>query len=260
MQRTQSHPPGERPDDCPSDVNGPHVVEQIELARGDVRLRGDVIGEGPPILLLHAGGERRSVWTPVSALLASAGYRCVTFDLRGHGESQGSRHEFWPMADDAGSMITSIERPCVVVGSSLGAMAAIGALSMDSVPSRVRGMVLVDVVPDPSPSFARRFLERQGVLARGSELVDDVLSHGAELARILGRFHRPLLLVRASDSAVTDSDVNRLRRRLPQTEVVDVDSGHLVAREAPSELARNLIRALGTWHHACPTARLDDEV
>ncbi|MGA9278531.1 alpha/beta fold hydrolase [Ilumatobacter sp.] len=251
---------GETSIEHPREVSKRPVVEQFELDRGDVRLSGDVIGTGPTILLLHAGGERRSVWTPITVRLAAAGYRCVTFDLRGHGNSQGTRDVFWPIVDDAVAMINSIGQRCVVVGSSLGGIAAIGAMSVETVQTRIRGLVLVDVVPDPSPSFARRFLEREGVLARATGLVDDVLAHGTDLAGVLAQFRQPILLVRASDSAVTDHDVDRLRRRVPQTEVVNVDSGHLIARDAPFALACVLTSVLDEWHNADTTAHLNSSV
>jgi 3-oxoadipate enol-lactonase len=51
-----------------------------------VRLVGDDVGRGDPVLFVHAFPVNRRMWAPqVEAL--SANYRCLTVDLRGFGES-----------------------------------------------------------------------------------------------------------------------------------------------------------------------------
>ena len=47
----------------------PTVHRARRIARPDVLLRGEEAGVGPTVLLLHAGGERRQVWTPVIDVL-----------------------------------------------------------------------------------------------------------------------------------------------------------------------------------------------
>ena len=59
---------------------------------GDIRLAADVEGpwSGPPVLLLHGGGQTRHAWKRTTELLGDEGYLAVALDLRGHGESSWS--------------------------------------------------------------------------------------------------------------------------------------------------------------------------
>ncbi|WP_410594265.1 alpha/beta fold hydrolase [Amycolatopsis sp. lyj-23] len=219
------------------------------LARPDTVLRGAEAGRGPAVLLLHAGGERRGVWTPVVASLTAAGFRCVAYDQRGHGESGGSARTFESYVDDVGAMLGAEPPGCVVVGASLGGLAAVAALGDPAVRARVAGLVLVDVVPGLERRRVRRFLAALGVLEVHAALVDDILGQVPRLCRALARLDRPVLLVRGGPgSAVTDDDVAGLLRLAPHATVTAVrDAGHLVARDRPEALAGILADATAGW-------------
>jgi pimeloyl-ACP methyl ester carboxylesterase len=60
---------------------------QFELGSGDVRLAGEEVGEGSPIVLLHGLTATRRYVLHGSVTLARRGYRLVSYDARGHGES-----------------------------------------------------------------------------------------------------------------------------------------------------------------------------
>lgn len=104
------------------------------------------------------------MWTPITEVLVDAGYRCVAFDQRGHGESEGSARALSTCADDIAAMLCAEPLGCVVVGASLGGLAAVAALSDPAVRARVAGLVLVDVVPCLEPSRVRRVLAAGGPL------------------------------------------------------------------------------------------------
>lgn len=53
----------------------------------DAQLFYEVIGDGPPVVLLHPFPLNRHFWTPVAERL-SARYRLIRLDLRAHGESE----------------------------------------------------------------------------------------------------------------------------------------------------------------------------
>src|SRR5690349_7967424 len=100
-------------------------MTDFTFVRGDVVLQGTATGSGPTVLLLHAGGEERSVWTPVSAVLNQRDLRTVAYDLRGHGASSGQATTLAEIAADVAAMIHREPAPVVVVGASLGGLAAI---------------------------------------------------------------------------------------------------------------------------------------
>lgn len=68
-------------------------MRNIQIASDDVMLAGAICGDPQEFLLLHAGGETKSVWRPIQERLARAGLGSAAFDQRGHGESAGSRRE-----------------------------------------------------------------------------------------------------------------------------------------------------------------------
>lgn len=208
-------------------------MPEVVLARGDVHLRGTATGSGPTVLLLHAGAENRGVWTPVAAVLNQRGLRTVAFDLRGHGASSGQATTLEEIADDVTAMIRHEPAPMVVVGASLGGLAAIASLPHTA--RDVAGLILVDVVPIPDSAHVRAWLEGQGLRDEYSELVDYILAHGTEPPTL----DVPVLLVRAGPtSPLTDAAVDRFRTANPAMTVAHLPTaGHLIAQEAPADLA-----------------------
>lgn len=206
------------------------------LARPDGELSFDRLGNGPDLLLLHAGGERRRVWHPVMEYLAGHGCRATAYDQRGHGDSIAERGTLPEYGADTVEMIAHQSMP-VVVGASLGGFAALFALSDAKVERRVAGLVLVDVFPDPDPERTRRFLAPLGM--DESPLVADILGRRDRLREIARGLSLPILAIRAGERAgITDSDAARFREMAPQAQFATVaGAGHLIAREKPLELA-----------------------
>lgn len=56
-------------------------------------------GDGPPIVLLHAGVADLRAWDAMVEPLSSVGYRVVRFDTRAYGASTTDDVDFSPMAD-----------------------------------------------------------------------------------------------------------------------------------------------------------------
>lgn len=52
-----------------------------------------VDGSGPPLVLIHGIGSRRQTWNEIVQILKDE-YTCITYDLRGHGDSPTSSDEF----------------------------------------------------------------------------------------------------------------------------------------------------------------------
>ncbi|MEV0292055.1 alpha/beta hydrolase [Nocardia sp. NPDC050710] len=219
------------------------------IARPDAVLRGEELGVGPTVLLLHAGGERRQVWRPVVDPLVAAGFRCVAFDQRGHGDSDGSPQALASYADDVAAMLHSEPSGCVVVGASLGGLAALAALGDPAVRTRVAGLVLVDVVPDLEPHRVRRFLAALGMPDDYTEIAEDILAQVPRLRQATAELDLPVLLVRGgSGSPVTGDDVDRLLSLAPHATVTRISgAGHLVARDQPVALAETIVAVTTEW-------------
>src|SRR4051812_14139210 len=98
-------------------------MTRIELQRPDGTLVGEAAGAGPELLLLHAGGEDRTVWAPVARRLAAQGFRSVAYDLRGHGESSAAgANRLATLSADVAAMLGTFEVPPVVAGASIGGL------------------------------------------------------------------------------------------------------------------------------------------
>jgi pimeloyl-ACP methyl ester carboxylesterase len=125
----------------------------------DIRLAADTFGDpnAPVVLMLHGGGQTRHAWHATATNLANAGWRAITVDLRGHGESTHPRppaYELEDFAADVRALIATItDAPVVVIGASLGGLAGLLAITEPPV-APAAGLILVDV--------AHRFQPRGG--------------------------------------------------------------------------------------------------
>ncbi len=105
-------------------------------------------GDAPTIVLGHGWTSDLRTWQLVHDPLVVAGYRVVTWDQRGHGESTVGSSGFGveQLGSDLAAILTQLDlRDAIVVGHSMG---GIGVQSMalghpEVVADRVRGLVLV---------------------------------------------------------------------------------------------------------------------
>jgi pimeloyl-ACP methyl ester carboxylesterase len=114
----------------------------------------------PPIVLVHGTANSSAVWPFWQAGLASRGWSSWALDLRGHGRSPCvdlARTTMADYADDVGSLVSELARPPVIVGWSMGGLAALMAAA------RVGAAAFVGLAPSP-PARARDtgVLLRQG--------------------------------------------------------------------------------------------------
>ncbi|GAA0954826.1 hypothetical protein GCM10009554_61200 [Kribbella koreensis] len=227
-------------------------MTELTLTRPDAALRGTATGTGPTVLLLHAGGETRAVWTPVTAFLNHCSLRTVAYDLRGHGDSSGAATKLAPIAADVAAMIHSEPPPVVAVGASLGGLAAIAALAALPTAQALAGLILVDVVPNPDPARVRAWLADRDLRTHDA-LVEDILNHTPDLLATAAMRKLPIHLVRAGPtSPLTDAEINSFRTTNPAAAVTQVPTaGHLIAHEAPTELAQIITTQAATWLTSC---------
>ena len=61
-------------------------IASRQVKSGDAEIAYRVLGEGPPVVLLHPFPANHEFWLPVAQALATR-YRIILPDLRGHGDS-----------------------------------------------------------------------------------------------------------------------------------------------------------------------------
>ncbi|MFC5582550.1 alpha/beta fold hydrolase [Rhodanobacter terrae] len=103
----------------------------------------------PTLLFAHGFGQTRGAWSGAAAALAETGCRCVTFDTRGHGESDrvvSGDYHMDQFADDLLRMAAAQPQPPILVGASMGGLLGI-VLAGEVRPAPFRALVLVDITP-----------------------------------------------------------------------------------------------------------------
>ena len=122
------------------------------------KLVGDVTGaEGPPVLLLHGGGQTRHAWRKTNAVIARLGRVAYAVDQRGHGDSEwveDGAYSFPDFAADARTLADTLTKQTgtrpVAVGASLGGIASMLAEGGAGKPPNghaFSALVLVDITP-----------------------------------------------------------------------------------------------------------------
>jgi len=127
---------------------------------GDVQITADVAGppDGAPVILLHGGGQTRGAWGGALAEGARRGFRMISADLRGHGESDWSPAADYSMAAhaaDIGAIASTLPAPPFLVGASLGGIASLTYAGMGR---RLAGLVMVDIAPTVNSAGRDRIL------------------------------------------------------------------------------------------------------
>ncbi len=116
---------------------------RVSLAFDDEGSRGS-----DAVLLIHGHPFNRSMWRPQVGVVAAAGWRAITPDLRGYGESgpTAGAVAFEDFATDLVGLMDALRIERFVVGGlSMG-----GQIAMEvcrQAPERVRGLLLVATFP-----------------------------------------------------------------------------------------------------------------
>jgi 3-oxoadipate enol-lactonase len=94
------------------------------VASGAARLPVWIDGDGPPIVLLHAGVADHRMWDPLVTLLAPR-HRVVRYDLRGFGAATPPAEEFSACDDLAAVLDAGGLKRAAIVGASYGGRVAL---------------------------------------------------------------------------------------------------------------------------------------
>ncbi len=122
----------------------------FRVSRGEWCVRGESLGTGPPVVLLHGVTATRRYVVHGSRALARAGHRQVTYDARGHGRSDPAPstegYSYPELVADLEAVVESElgEEPFVLAGHSMGAHTAV-AYALDH-GARLAGVVVIGPV------------------------------------------------------------------------------------------------------------------
>ncbi|MFB7877808.1 alpha/beta fold hydrolase [Nocardia sp. NPDC056064] len=248
-------------------------------------------GDGPVVVFTHGAGMDHSMFDAQVEALAAGGYRVITWDLRGHGESVlGAGVRFAGV--DAVRDLAALMAECgvgraVLVGHSLGGN--IGQAFVRAHGERVAGLVVLDSAWNAGPlTWGERVALRvaapslavvpgrvlPGVMARASAMAPDAITRAeAVFARMPKRVFLdvwratvsfvepepgyrcpvPLALIRGARDRTGNiaTAMPRWARAEGVAEQVIPGAGHLVTWDAPEETSRALLRTLAHWDLAC---------
>jgi len=115
----------------------------------------DDVGDGPVVLLLHAGVADRRMYAQHLRPLADAGVRAIAVDLPGFGEARMPDEEDAPWADVIDTLDQLGVEQAALVGNSFGGAVALRVAVV--APDRVSALVLVSAPGEgikPSPQLA----------------------------------------------------------------------------------------------------------
>jgi pimeloyl-ACP methyl ester carboxylesterase len=205
-------------------------------------------GEGPTVVFTHGWVDDRTVWDGVIAQLtdASAGAtaHCVSWDLRGHGDSDapppGNYTREHALADME-RIVTAAGTPCVLAGHSLGGYLSLAYALLH--PDQVAGLILVAAGPGFRKDEAREqwnaSVDASAAkleLPEGSEVISKhvdswVIDH-------LGDITAPTLVIVGEHDKRFAASAAVFEKTLDvRSSVVVPDAGHSVHRKAPEPVA-----------------------
>ena len=226
----------------------------------------DILGEGKPVVLLHGFITNGESWkrAPVRQALADAGFKVITLDLRGNGQSDkphtAESYQHNAEVKDVMALMKHLGLTNYdVVGYSRGAILTAKLLTMDKQVRRaVMGGMSIDF-SDPNWYHRRNFYEaltKPGSHPELQSAVDYAKKSGADtvvLARLqefqpvttraeLGKIKVPLLVVNG-DKDTDNGDPQSLVDAVPGSRLVIVPGDHGGAMRTP-EFAKAVVAFL----------------
>ncbi|MEU8927691.1 alpha/beta fold hydrolase [Kitasatospora sp. NPDC048545] len=214
-------------------------VRTVDLPGVTLAYRESGPAGGPPLVLLHALGERAADWDVVLPGLAP-GHRVFALDLRGHGDSgRSGSYSLQAMRDDVLAFLDALGLERVdLVGHSMGG--AVAFLLAQAAPERIDRLVLEDIpalYPRPASALPDEpdgsvHFDWAMVRAVRAQLDDPDPAWREGLARITAR---TLAVAGGPASHIPQERIAELARLIPDCRLVTVEAGHLVHGARPGE-------------------------
>jgi pimeloyl-ACP methyl ester carboxylesterase len=161
------------------------------LSRDGLQLAADVSGDGErgTVILAHGGGQTRHSWASTAERLVALGWKAISLDLRGHGESEWAPNGDYQMqsfAEDLVAVSEGLPEKPALIGASLGGIAGLMVETIVS-PGTFRSLTLVDIIPNSNPTGVAKVM---GFMAANLDHgFEDLASAADSIAAYLP--HRP---------------------------------------------------------------------
>jgi pimeloyl-ACP methyl ester carboxylesterase len=141
------------------------TVMMFETPDG-LRLAADVVGEASrgSVILAHGGGQTRHSWSSTAVRLAERGWKTVSLDLRGHGDSDWHAEGDYQMlrfAEDLVAVAETLPGRPALIGASLGGMAGLMVETVVA-PGTFESLTLVDIIPKSDPEGVDKIMGFMG--------------------------------------------------------------------------------------------------
>ena len=131
------------------------------------------------VLFAHGFGQTRAAWLRTGLALAAEGYNGLSYDARGHGESErnaaAESYTGDQFTDDLIILAGEQPQPPILVGASMGGL--FGMIAEARWPGLFRAMVLVDITPRWEQAGLQRILAFMTAFPQGFES----LEHASEV-------------------------------------------------------------------------------
>lgn len=131
------------------------MTETQFLTHEDGKIAFDDQGQGPLVLCMPAGGDTRAEYRFLTPILVSAGYRVVTMDIRGQGETSAEwkDYSYAAMARDTEALLRHLNAgPAIVIGTSKSAGVAVVAAT--EYPELISKVVMIGPFARTKSKFA----------------------------------------------------------------------------------------------------------
>ena len=198
------------------DVEGrdwPNRESSRFVVSGSIRGHVQVMGKGPPLLLLHGTGAATHSWRGLAPLLAKH-FSIIAPDLPGHGFTRGRPKGGMTMAAVARAVAelqVALRASCeLIVGHSAGAAIAV-RMTLDGL-AEPRGIVGLDAALLPFPGLAAKLFPAMAKLLFINPLAPRMI---AGLARSRGETER--FLTRSTGSRIDAAGVDQYRMLLSRS-------------------------------------------
>lgn len=136
------------------------------VTRSGLALTADVVGAGERgvVMLAHGGGQTRHSWAATAHRLAERGWKAVSLDLRGHGDSGWDPHGHYTTehyAEDLIDVAATLPGRPALIGASLGGVAG---LTVEAIlaPRTFSSLTLVDIIPRSDPAGVEKIMAFMG--------------------------------------------------------------------------------------------------